>query len=112
MVRGGWSLPWLIVRTAPQDGTRTPDVRRLLLLVGGLVLVDTMFFSAVTPLLPQYAHRLGLSKAGAGLLSATYALGTFAGAIPSGLLAARVGVRKTVYVGLGGMAVTGIVFGL
>src|SRR5918912_1565863 len=31
-------------------------MRRLLLLVGAIVLVDTMFFAALTPLLPHYAH--------------------------------------------------------
>jgi len=29
-------------------------VRPLLLLVGAIVLVDTMFFAALTPLLPHY----------------------------------------------------------
>ena len=47
-------------------------MRRLLLLVGAIVFVDTMFFAALTPLLPQYAEELGLSKAGAGLLAASY----------------------------------------
>ncbi len=45
-------------------------MRRLLLLVGAIVLVDTMFFAALTPLLPHYVHALHLSKAGAGVLSA------------------------------------------
>ena len=41
-------------------------MRRLLLLVGAIVFVDTMFYAALTPLLPQYADDLDLSKAGAG----------------------------------------------
>ena len=41
----------------------------LLGFVCALVLVDTIFFTALTPLLPHYAHAAGLSKAGAGLLS-------------------------------------------
>ena len=40
-------------------------MRRLLLLTGTIVLVDTLFFAALTPLLPHYAHRLGLGKGGA-----------------------------------------------
>ena len=52
-----------------------PRVRALLLLVCALVLVDTIFFTALTPLLPHYAHAAGLSKAGAGLLVAAYPLG-------------------------------------
>jgi predicted MFS family arabinose efflux permease len=86
-------------------------VRRLLLLVGAIVFVDTMFFAALTPLLPQYAEDLGLSKAGAGLLAASYALGALVGGIPGGLSAARFGVRPTVLVGLAGMAVTTVTFG-
>jgi predicted MFS family arabinose efflux permease len=86
-------------------------MRRLLLLVGAIVFVDTMFYAALTPLLPEYADDLDLSKAGAGLLSAAYALGALAGGIPGGLSAARFGVRPTVLVGLLGMAVTTTVFG-
>jgi MFS family permease len=86
-------------------------VRRLLLLVGAIVFVDTMFFAALTPLLPQYAEELGLSKAGAGLLAASYALGALVGGIPGGISAARFGVRPTVLVGLAGMAVTTVTFG-
>jgi predicted MFS family arabinose efflux permease len=86
-------------------------MRRLLLLVGAIVFVDTMFFAALTPLLPQYAEELGLSKAGAGLLAASYALGALVGGIPGGMSAARFGVRPTVLVGLTGMAITTVTFG-
>ena len=50
---------------------------------------DTLFFAALTPLLPHYAHTLGLGKAGAGVLAAAYPAGAFLGAIPSGIVAAR-----------------------
>ena len=86
-------------------------MRRLLLLVGAIVFVDTMFFAALTPLLPQYADELGLSKAGVGLLAASYALGALVGGIPGGISAARFGVRPTVLVGLTGMAITTMIFG-
>jgi predicted MFS family arabinose efflux permease len=86
-------------------------MRRLVLLVGAIVFVDTMFFAALTPLLPEYAEDLDLSKAGAGLLSASYALGALAGGIPGGISAARFGVRPTMLVGLAGMAVTTVTFG-
>jgi len=76
------------------------------------VFVDTLFFAALTPLLPHYAHTLGLGKAGAGLLSAAYPLGALVGAIPSGIVAARVGVKPTVLVGLTIVAVTTAAFGL
>ena len=68
-------------------------MRKLLLLVGGIVFVDTMFFAALPPLLPDYADEFGLSKAGAGVLSAAYPAGALVGGVPSGLATARVGAR-------------------
>jgi MFS family permease len=86
-------------------------MRRLLVLVGAIVLVDTMFYAALTPLLPHYAQELGLSKAGAGLLAGAYAVGALAGGLPSAVLASRLGVKPTILVGLGGMIVTTALFG-
>lgn len=87
-------------------------MRRILLLAGAIVLVDTLFFAALTPLLPHYAHRLGLGKAGAGLLAASYPLGALVGSIPSGIVAARLGVKPTVLAGLTGVALTTALFGI
>jgi predicted MFS family arabinose efflux permease len=86
-------------------------MRRLLLLVGAVVFVDTMFFAALTPLLPEYADEYDLSKAGAGVLAAAYPIGALFGGIPGGIAAARLGVRPTMLVGLAGMAVTTFAFG-
>jgi MFS family permease len=91
------------------DGMRS--VKRLLLIVGAIVLVDTMFYAALTPLLPHYAQELDLSKAGAGVLAGAYAVGALAGGIPSALLASRFGVKPTILVGLAGMIVTTALFG-
>lgn len=85
-------------------------MRKLLLLVGGIVFVDTMFFAALTPLLPDYADDFDLSKAGAGLLSAAYPAGALVGGIPSGIAAARVGARPTAVAGLVVIAVSTLVF--
>jgi MFS family permease len=85
-------------------------MRRLLLLVGAVVLVDTMFFSAITPLLPTYVERFDLSKAGAGVLSGSYAAGAVLGTLPAGWLAVRAGSRRTLLLGLGLMACSSVAF--
>jgi MFS family permease len=86
-------------------------VRRLLALVGAIIFVDTMFFAALTPLLPGYADDLNLSKAGVGVLAAAYPAGALAGGIPGGMAAARFGVKPTVVTGLVLMVVTTTAFG-
>ncbi|MET0836448.1 MAG: MFS transporter [Thermoleophilaceae bacterium] len=85
-------------------------MRRLFWLVAAVVLVDTMFFAAVAPLLPQYADDFGLSKTGAGVLSAAYPAGTFAGAVPAGWLAARWGVKPTLLLGLALLGLSSLAF--
>jgi MFS family permease len=61
---------------------------------------EALLFAALAPLLPDLEERLGLSKAGAGLLTSAYAAGAFAGAVPSIWLARRLGVKATVLAGL------------
>jgi MFS family permease len=85
-------------------------MRRLFWLVAAVVLVDTMFFAAVAPLLPHYSDELDLSKTGAGILTAAYPAGTFAGALPSGWLATRWGVKPTLLLGLSMLGLSSLGF--
>jgi MFS family permease len=85
-------------------------MRRLLFLASTVVLVDTSFYAAITPLLPDLTEQYGLSKTGAGVLAAAYPAGTFAGGLPGGWLAARWGVKPTVLTGLLLMVISSIGF--
>ena len=85
-------------------------MRRLLFLVGGIVFVDTMFFVALTPLLPDYTEKYELSKAGAGVLAGAYPIGALAGGIPGGMATARFGARPTTIAGVLVIAVTTMIF--
>jgi MFS family permease len=94
---------------AHERGVGRP-AQRLLLLVGPVLLIETMFFTAVAPLLPHYEETLGLSKFQAGVLVGAYGAGCFAGAIPGGIFASRVGVKPTMVVGLTLLAALSVVF--
>ena len=90
-------------------GDRTE--RRLVLVVGAIVFVDTMFYAAIAPLLPSLAHELHLSKFAAGVMTASYPVGTLVASIPAGVLAARAGPKFTVVLGLSLLAVSTLAFG-
>jgi MFS family permease len=87
-------------------------MQRLLLLTSAVVFVDTLFFAALTPLLPHFAEELSLGKTGAGVLAAAYPAGALVGSIPSGVLAARLGLKLSVIVGLTTVAACTVLFGV
>jgi len=91
--------------------SHVPSMAGLLAFVCALVLVDTVFFTALTPLLPHYTREAGLSKAGAGLLVACYPAGTLVGSLPGGVLVARIGERRVALLGLGLMSAATLAFG-
>jgi MFS family permease len=86
-------------------------MRRLLLLVCSITLVDTMLYAALVPLLPHYAAEFGLSKGQAGLLVGAYAGGALLGALPGGFAAVRFGPKRAVLAGLAVMALASLGFG-
>ena len=87
-------------------------MRRLLVLVSSIVLVDAMLFGALAPLVPGYADEFDLSKTGAGLLVAAFGAGALVGSIPGGLAAARFGPKRAVVLGLGLLALASFAFAL
>jgi MFS family permease len=86
-------------------------VRALLGFVCAIVFVDTIFFTALTPLLPHYTHVANLSKAGAGLLVAAYPAGTLVAALPGGLITSQFGARRVAIIGLTLMSISTLLFG-
>lgn len=86
-------------------------MRRLVVLASALVFFDVAFFAAISPLLPEYTDRLGLSEAGAGVLAGAYAAGTLLASLPGGFLATRVGPRRTAIGGLLLLGSSSVVFG-
>jgi MFS family permease len=86
-------------------------MRRLLILVSTVVFFDVAFYAAIAPLLPDYVANFGLSKAEAGILASAYAAGTLIASLPAGLIATRVGPRRTVIAGLLLLGGSSLVFG-
>jgi MFS family permease len=87
-------------------------MRRLLLLVSTIVLVDAMLFGALAPLVPGYEEEFGLGKTGAGLLVGAFGAGALLGGVPGGLAAARFGPKRAVVLGLGLLALASFAFAL
>jgi MFS family permease len=86
-------------------------MKRLLFFTSAMVFFDVAFFAAIAPLLPDYVSEFGLSKAQAGILTASYAAGTLLASLPAGLLAAWQGPRRTVVGGLLLLGGASIAFG-
>ena len=76
------------------------------------VLIETLFFAALAPLLPGFADEFSLSKWESGLLVAAYALGGAVAAVPAGVVATRTDVRRVTISGLLIVAGTSAAFGV
>ncbi|HEY5052140.1 MAG TPA: MFS transporter [Solirubrobacterales bacterium] len=86
-------------------------MRRLLVFASAMIFFDVAFYAAIAPLLPDYVARFDLSKAQAGILSASYAAGTLVASLPAGLVATRFGPRRSVIGGLLLLGASSLVFG-
>ena len=87
-------------------------MRRLLALACAIVLVDTIFYAALTPLVPYFNQEFGLSKSAVGVLSGAYGAGVLVGSAPGAYVASRAGVKVAALIGLILMSVTSLAFGL
>src|SRR5690242_3030013 len=87
-------------------------MRRLVLMLSAVVAVDTMFYTALAPLLPHFATKYGLGKGGAGVLAALYAAGVLAASVPGGIAASRLGPKRAVLLGVALTALASLAFGL
>jgi MFS family permease len=74
--------------------------RRVVTLIRALLGFESVLYSAVTPVLPHYAHALSASKPAIGVLAAAYPAGMLPGSLLGGWIASRAGVRRTTVVGL------------
>jgi MFS family permease len=86
-------------------------LNRLTALVSLLVLVDVIFYSALTPLVPHYARISGLGHGRVGILVAGYPAGTLLASLPAGAVFDRVGARRTMLFAMALMSVSTLVFG-
>jgi len=86
-------------------------MRKLVVLLSLLFALEASLFACIAPLLPHYAHELGLSKAAAGLLTGCYPAGVITGALAVGRLH-RQNPRTLTLVGLVIFAAATLVFGL
>lgn len=87
-------------------------LRPLPLFLVTIAALESLFFAALTPLLPSFEESLSLSKGRAGLLVAMYPIGWSAAALPVGLLAPRIGVKRATLAGLAALALASAGFGL
>ncbi len=87
-------------------------MRRLVAIVSIVVFADTALFGAIIPLVPGYASDFDLSKIEAGILVGAYGAGALLGGIPGGALAARIGSKNAVVLGLLVLSLSSVAFAL
>lgn len=89
-----------------------PSERWLVPAVGATLFTDTIFYTALNPLLPHLVRQFHMSTSSAGALTASYAVGCLVGTWPGSLLVTRRGPRSTVVIGLTLIIVSTLAFAL
>ncbi|HEX4011136.1 MAG TPA: MFS transporter [Solirubrobacteraceae bacterium] len=98
-------------RAGSAAGPRHAPERGTVVLVRALLLFEAAMYSAVTPVLPHYAHELHAAKPAVGVLAASYPAGIIPGSLLGAWVATRAGVRRTTLIGLLLFAVSIAAFG-
>ncbi len=80
--------------------------------VGGVILLDGIFYTVLTPMLPGLTAAFRLSEAAAGVLSACYAIGAFLGTPPSLAFVSSWGPRAGVAAGTLLFVLSSVLFGV
>lgn len=91
---------------------RISNLRLAVLICALGALSESLFYTALAPLLTQLDDQLDFGHEQAGLLVAGYAIGYWLGAYPAYRLAARVGPRSTAVIGVGLVAVATLCFAI
>jgi MFS family permease len=95
-----WIMCLLRSRLEAVKYSRQDPARGTVVLIRVLLLFESAMYSAITPVLPHYAHALGASKPAVGVLAGAYPAGIIPGSLIGAWIASRAGVRRTTIVGL------------
>jgi len=95
-----WIMCLLRSRLVAAKYSRQDPARGTVVLVRVLLLFESAMYSAITPVLPHYAHVLGASKPAVGILAGAYPAGIIPGSLIGAWVATRAGVRRTSVIGL------------
>ena len=97
-------------RQAPRLGQavwHSARVRRpVVLLLFAAVFVGEAMWSAIVPLIPEFAHRFSLSPLESGFLLASASVAILVVSIPAGVVGERFGVRRVTLVALAVIALS------
>lgn len=89
---------------------RIANLRLAILICALGALSESLFYTALAPLLDQLDNAEGFNHEQAGLLVAGYAIGYWAGALPAYLVVGRIGPRATATAGVAAVAVATLLF--